>query len=111
MSEFKKMKFLVGNDHELLEIVRGALSSLGYGDSGSLDGFEGVVTTYGDGSVSFRLRKGMFDSHDAEEINIDWMRTNEPETINISRGIFEELDRVVSDFDEVLDKLLPERNK
>ena len=111
MSEFKDMKFLIGDDRPLLHAVKKTLFSMGYDTTRGLDDFNGVIVAYHDGSVVFDHSIHAFDSYDCEEINIDWMRTNEPETINISRGIFEELDRIKSDFDEVLDKLLPERNK
>jgi len=89
-NKFKEMKFWVGDDSDLFLRVVNALKTLGYtcGDGLFLPDKTGGIRVH-DGRVywtsDFADGKEYFDRHvSGEEINIDWMRTPNEETVELN---------------------------
>ena len=84
MAKFKEMKFWIGDDDELRTMIVMALDSLGC--ETSYMGLDCVRAIYvsSDGATTHTgdfSGRSYFDSQTYEEINIDWMRTTKPETV------------------------------
>ena len=108
MSEFKAMKFWIGDDPELSEKVQKLLFAMGYGWSGGgslcRTGYE-ELQAWADGSVTnsnaeFISAKNGFIK--GEYINIDWMRTKKPETIELNGKTY-----IKSELEEALRHIKP----
>ena len=107
MSEFKAMKFWIGDDPELSEKVQKLLFGMGYTWAGGHEcgSFKrGVmIATKESGAIWHRDNfDSCFDSLSNEEINIDWMRTNKPETIELAGKTY-----IKSELEEALRHIKP----
>jgi hypothetical protein len=110
MSEYKAMKFLIGEDPELSERVQNILFGLGYkwnsyGDSKichtgytELQAWrDGAITRSNDEFVS--KNKGFIKG---EYIDIDWLRTKKPETIELNGKKY-----IKSELEEAIKRIKP----
>ncbi len=107
MSEFKALKFWIGDDPELSEKVQKLLFDVGYKWAGCgkcgmyTDGV--MLVTRESGEIWYRHKgDSCFDELDNEEINIDWMRTKKPETIELNGKTY-----VKSELEEALRHIKP----
>ena len=91
-TEFKEMKFNIGNDPKLSERVQEMLFGLGYKriEGGCVVKHKNYPFLYANsgGSLGCGLSEGCFQIDSNEEINIDWLRTPQeaPELIEFSDG-------------------------
>ena len=87
MMEFKGMKFWIGDDPDLSERVQNALFSVGYGwvGGGKVVQLTYAFALYADscGNITYGTSEDLFDSRE-NEINIDWMRTSNKETVELN---------------------------
>ncbi len=106
MGEFKSMKFWIGDDPELSEKVQKLLLDDNYfwrhGGDGSKNTREFALYTNTKGRMTFSNSKAGFDCDNNEEINIDWMRTKKPETIELNGKTY-----VKSELEEALRHIKP----
>ena len=111
MSEFKAMKFWIGDDPELSEKVQKILFGLGYKWAFESRGVTEQVNAYSmyaesDGGIrvaSHDKRDGKFSfPDDGETIDIDWMRTKKPETIELAGKTY-----IKSELEEALRHIKP----
>lgn len=107
MSEFKEMKFWIGDDAELSERVQNILFILGCrwfsGDAVQITSstslyVDGGCITYGGHS----RKEDWFDKQSHKEINIDWLRTAKPETVELGGKTY-----IKSELEEALSHINP----
>jgi hypothetical protein len=98
MERFKEMKFNIGNDERLSGLVRSALFSLGY--------YGNACGPYLYAESSGRIMSGsseeFFEEDENEEINIDWMRSHQQETIDLGGQTY-----IKSELEEALKHIKP----
>lgn len=105
MSEFKKMKFFIGSngDAKTCKMVQGILDDLGY-EATSRD--SQIIFTESNGDAdSYTTHsdpKKKFGELPYEEINIDWMRTTKPETVELNGKTY-----IKTELEEALRKIKP----
>jgi hypothetical protein len=102
MSEYKNMKFLVKGDNELAKAVITSLRATGHNIIGELSEDVEVIRVYSDGDFRVDLSEDFFDDSVAEEINIDWMRTKKPETIELNGKKY-----IKSELEEAIKRIKP----
>lgn len=105
--EFKAMKFWIGDDPELSKRVHKLLKGLGYGYKmveSRIEEKAAMLVTTEDGAMWYREDYDEnFTSTDAEEINIDWMRTGATrETIELNGKTY-----IKSELEEALSHIRP----
>jgi hypothetical protein len=87
---FHQMKFWIGDDPELSERVQKILFSMGYswysGDQYIEHTEVEALYTHENGNVTCCVVEDVFINRSAnhEEINIDWMRTQDKETVELN---------------------------
>lgn len=106
MSEFKNMKFWMGGDGDISTSVQLILLEQGYswGMSENKPRYIGsnYICSYADGALGWGGAKASFDECKYEEINIDWMRTKKPETIELNGKTY-----VKTELEEALRNIKP----
>lgn len=110
MSEFKEMKFWIGDDEELSKQVQKILNDQGYewghGESVQNTGSLALYTTL-NGRIIYsgdtnRVGIKHFDTEPEQEINIGWMRTAKQETIELGGKTY-----IKSELEEALSHIKP----
>ena len=104
MSEFKAMKFWIGDDPELSEKVQRLLFGLGYSWFVNKDNVANTESSYIYASRGGELTHSDNGDRpvDGEEINIDWMRTKKPESIELNGKTY-----IKSELEEALRHIKP----
>lgn len=108
MSEYKKMKFWIGDDPDLSERVQKLLFGLGYKWRGAADQRVrytevGALYTNEDGYILYTDADAeWFNNESQEEIDIDWMRSQKPETIELNGKKY-----IKSELEEAIKRIKP----
>jgi hypothetical protein len=106
VKKFKAMKFNIGDDKRLSELVQSALFSLGYGwvKGGKNHGRTNYPYLYAEsnGQIMTGVSKSFFDEDENEEINIDWMRGINQETVQLGGQTY-----IKSELEEALKHIKP----
>jgi hypothetical protein len=100
------MKFWIGNDPELSEKVQKLLFDAGYSWPSDVKtaryNHEFALYANSGGNLTRNSDSNYFIGHSHEEININWMRTTKPETIELNGKIY-----IKSELEEALLKIKP----
>lgn len=111
MAKFKEMKFWIGDDAELRTMVVGVLTAAGH-DTDYIDA-SGVEAIYvdDDGFVTqtgHTSGRGYFIRKEYKEVNIDWMRTTKPESVEVETPSVmtkEEAEQQISELQSYIEEL------
>lgn len=103
----KAMKFWIGHDEKLGKAVYDLLTALGYEwwswSYATANGYAvGCFLTDREGKIDWSDQRYCFDRYDAKEVNIDWMRPEAPETIELGGKTY-----IKSELEEALKNIKP----
>jgi hypothetical protein len=98
MERFKAMKFNIGKDGRLSGLVRSVLFSLGYYG----DACGPYLYAESSGRIMSGSSEEFFEKDENEEINIDWMRGINQETVKLGGQTY-----IKSELEEALKHIKP----
>jgi hypothetical protein len=106
MSEFKAMKFWIGDDPKCSERVQKMLFDMGYqwssGTKKIIHTSKESLLTYEYGDLVYLDYPSEYGEEEREEINIGWLRTPKQETIELNGKNY-----IKADVEAALEKLKP----